>query len=281
MICECELFFVSWVFVLLSLFCSDCMLWIFDPLYVHAQVLSLTRTLFNPAVIGWVLALVYILAWVRMEEIAESKRNSQNMKLLSKKTSLKDADEPAILLSDYSDKMNGVLFEKSGLSDMWAHIQSKGKVPLKMSAICQPVRATAGDGIVWQSDKLTIHEETIRNRSDLRERSFMSVREALQVIEPGFACVWKDPRKLLGKDTACHGNFDFHDPTNFLALFVNSNKFKRIGSVKLPVFLNSIQFGFDNQEVSFPNHPLFPRIKIPSSDGFFAIAIIASSVVAN
>lgn len=229
---------------------------------IFDQTLSLTRTMFNPAVIGSILVIIYVFAWIRMEELGDSKRHSQNEKLLAKKSLSKSGViENTFSLSDYSDQYNGIWFGHNGFTELMAHVQRK--VPLAMNPLCQPIQ-TLPEGILWRSSLLKISSLT----NDLP----LSPEEALRIIEDGFTCIWGDAR-FLAKDFICYSKINFHDSINFFNVYTTPQMFKRIGSISLSDFQKAVF----NDAICF-DHPVFPKIKIEDKQVLTAIQVLASSI---
>ena len=236
--------------------------------------LSIVRSIFNPSLIGAILVIIYILAWFKMEELWETKRKATNKHLLEKET---DSQMP---LSEYCDKHNGGLFEKTSLLNVLNHMRSKGKVPLHISELCQPVKTAPGRGIFWISCAISLRDEPRIDilMPNIRSKTNIAFQESLEYIVRGGPCIWKDPRSIfLGKESLVWFDVDFHDSVNFLSIYSNSLKYKRMGSLRIDQFLNDkTDFNFESLEIKFEDSKSIEKVKINDSMAFLAIALLFS-----
>jgi hypothetical protein len=82
------------------------MLWLISYIpKTHETLLRLLHTIFNPTMIGSMIAVIYIIAWIRMENISELKRTSTNSKLMEK-----SGNDEYLSLEEYSLESHGELF---------------------------------------------------------------------------------------------------------------------------------------------------------------------------
>lgn len=243
----------------------DTISYLFNEFFrTYNALLSLSHSLFNPQIIGSVLVAMYVYAWFRMESISESKRRTDNQRVLTKKSFRHTSSNlDGISLDEYSQKTNGIFFESSSLSDVVSHMQTKGKVPLKMHPVCQPIQ-TVPCGVLWQSKIVSISQQI---------PAPIPIRQALKLDT--FQASWKDPRSMLfTKETVCYGSINYHIELNFLSFFDSIHKFKRIGSVSLSQFKKMIS---QNGELLFDN-PRFSKIKINDKNTFNALITIAAHI---
>jgi hypothetical protein len=257
------------------------MLWLVHLIpRIHSWSLWLVHTIFNPSLIGGVVTVLYILAWLRMEKIAEAKRTANNERILEKN---KKGITNTMSLEEYCKKYNGVLFGDNTFFDIVKHMKSNGKVPLKMAEVCQPIKFPPAPGVLWQSACLSLREEprvqipaveTVYNT--VRSKTNLSIKDSLEFIIPGGHCVWKDPRTMfLAKESVVYFKIDFHDPSNFFALYTNEHRFKRICSMKLEQFLNeSNTFDFETNEVTFDGSKVIDRVRIYNNNVFLGLAML-------
>jgi len=213
-----------------------------------------------------------------MEGIAESKRVASNNKLLEK-----SGNSSNISLEEYCKKSHGVMFGDSSILDVLSHMKSDGKVPLKMSAVCQPVMFPPAPGIIWQSACVSIREEPRIQTpgveslySTVRSKSNTSMKNTFETIIPGALCIWKDPRSvLLAKESIVFFKIDFHDGVNFFALYTNEHRFKRIGSISIDQFLKtSNRFNFETNEIVFDGSKVIDKIRVSDQEIFLGLAML-------
>jgi hypothetical protein len=217
------------------------------------RILQISRAIFNPLYFGTALLIIFIYAWFRMEHIAERKRLEANSRILLKKSS---DTGPSLL--DYSHEMNGKLFAENGVLDVINSMLSKGRKPLKMAQICQPVVNPTEAKILWESAAIRIRNipnvggDYLKLFEDIRSNSTLSVKDAASVASHGGIGHWRDPKKrIFSKEHTVYLSFNFHDATNFLGIYSESLRFKRMCSLSLDDFLHYKKIDTNTLTITF------------------------------
>ena len=229
---------VDWISII-SLFC--------------VRVMTISRAIFHPIFFGTFLLAFFVYAWFRMEQIAEQKRLEANSRILLKKSS----DTRKSLLQ-YTNEVNGRLFHGNGFLDVLKSMKSKGRIPLKMAKVCQPVVNAPEAKILWESSAIRIRNiprttvEHLKLFEHIRSVSTISIKDATQVCSQGGVGYWKDPkRKFFAKEKSVFVSFNFHDSTNFFALYTDSEKFKRLCSLSTAKFLAYHRINEEGRTITF------------------------------
>jgi hypothetical protein len=187
-----------------------------------------------------------------MEAIAETKRKETNIRILTKKAA--DVDES---LLEYSDRVNGEIFEHNTAGDVIQSMFTKGKTPLRMAPMCQPALAPPGHNILWESNCVRIKAVPLLHRESksrlfeaIKPTSALTIRDALQVLSLGGVAYWKDPRKkLFSKEKTVFAEFSFYDPDNFLCIYEDSFGLKRIMSIPASALFDSKHPNVETREI--------------------------------
>jgi hypothetical protein len=199
-----------------------------------ARTLETTRALFNPVFFGSGFLLAFIFAWFRMERIAEAKRIEANSRILLKRSS-----DTRVPLALYCDQTNGQLFSINNFLDVFRSMTSKGRKPLKMAPICQPVIKPLEPHILWESAIVRVRTIPVEipERIDLFEHiragSTLSIKDAVQITAQGGLGYMSTRRNIFSKEQTVYISFDFHDAANFMGLFADAHRLKRLCSIPL------------------------------------------------
>lgn len=248
-----------------------------DTIVVVPSVLSrlfwFTRTIFNPLFFGFGFLLCFIYAWCRMERIAEVKRLDANSRILLKKSS-----DTRISLLHYTDQTNGKVFGVNTFTDIIKSMSSKGKTPLKMASICQPVVRQTGAHVLWESSVLRIRTVPVTEGDkpelfeQIRTSSTMSIKDASQIIAHGGVGHWIPKKGMFSKELTVYISFNFHDAINFMGIFADSYRMKRLCSVSVRTFLEFKEIDLNQRLLRFET---VDQIRFHDDPFFNAVCLIA------
>jgi hypothetical protein len=219
---------------------------------MFSTALAVSRSIFNPMYFGTFFTVLFVYAWFRMEAMAEAKRKETNFRILSKK-----AVEGGESLLEYSDRINGKIFEHNTATDVVNSMFSKGKTPLRMAPMCQPALAPPGPNILWESNCVRIKSVPLLHRDSrsklfdaVRQISPLTIKDALQVLSVGGIAYWRDPhKKIFSKEKTVYTEFNFYDSDNFLAIYLDSSCMKRLSSIRASSLLDCREPDFDFREL--------------------------------
>jgi hypothetical protein len=204
-----------------------------------SRIIATTRAIFNPLYFGFGFLILFIYAWYRMEKIAEAKRLNANSRILLKKSS-----DARISLLQYTDRTNGKLIGTNSVTDVLKSMSSKGKIPLQMAPLCQPVIRQSDPNVLWESSIVRIQPVPVTEGDkpalfeQIRSSCTMSIKDATQIISHGGVGYWMPKKGVFSKEQTVYISLNFHDPVNFMGLYADSNRLKRLCSVSLKDFLD-------------------------------------------
>ena len=244
-----------------------------------ADIVAVTRMVFNPLYFGMGFLMLFVWAWFRMEAIAEKKRTSTNVRMMAKRS----VGALRISLMDYSDKYNGEIFLKNKFFDVINSIKSNGRIPLKAASICQPVLPSLGENVLWKSNCVQVMTVPVITGRDqflqaVRETAVLSIRDALHIVAMGGTGHWRDPRKrIFSKVRLVSLKFNFFDQYNFMCIYQDRHGFKRICSESVEDFFCFESVHVESQELIFSDKNKkygVGKIKIIDEIFFSAIALL-------
>ena len=213
---------------------------------------DITRAIFNPLYFGFIFLGGFTYAWFRMEQIAEAKRVEANSRILLKRSS-----DRRIALVQYTDMINGQLFSENSFMDILKSMASKGKTPLKMASICQPVVRPSEPYVLWESayvriKTLPLHEKHRLQLFDyIRSTSTLSIKDATNIVSHGGLGYWYPKKGFFHKEHTVFLALNFHDSTNFFGLYADSHLLKRLCSVSAQNFFNVPKVDTNKSTISF------------------------------
>jgi hypothetical protein len=237
----------------------------------HAFITSIARAILNPALIGAVVFVIYVLAWNRMEYLSDKRRRAMNERLTGELVSIETYVE---------DTSGDALFIHTSFTEVVNHMRSKGRIPLQFSDRCQPFVPAPSTEIFWQSECVALRETPRLEMSELFEavvyRARLSMDEVLDSVTNGGKCLWKDSRGIFGgKESTYWIQFDFHDGNNFFAIFIDNRYNKRVVSMRVSEFLDDeVSFDFETKSITFPQSKLITSVKIPDNTLLLSIATL-------
>lgn len=241
-----------------------------------ADLIALTRMVFNPLFFGAFFLVVSICAWFRMEAIAERKRTNTNVRILAKKS----ISQLHMSLREYSDKYNGNIFETNGFTEVINSMVTKGKTPLKAASICQPVVPSIGENVLWKSNCMRILTDPVADGNAVkskffeavRQKTVLSIRDALHIVALGGEVHWKDTRGLIfSKDRLVTLKFNFFDPDAFMCIYLDRHGFKRVCAESVKNFFRFQSADHLAQEIVFDK---IHKIRVPDETFFSALALL-------
>jgi hypothetical protein len=233
---------------------------------------EISRAIFNPLYFGFIFLAGFTYAWFRMEQIAESKRLEANSRILLKKSS-----DKRIPLVQYTDTINGKLFAINNFMDIIKSMFSKGKTPLKMAPICQPVVRPSEANVLWESSYVRVKTVPVQDKERLhlfeyiRKTSTLSIRDATQIVAHGGLGYWASKKGFFHKERTVFLAFNFHDSVNFFAIYADANKLKRLCSVSTEQFFESSKVDTQNDSISFEK---IENIRFHDSIFFNAVCLL-------
>jgi hypothetical protein len=215
-------------------------------------VLNVSRTIFSPTIIGFTLIVLYIFAWIRMEQLSELEDQKSSSPTESSK-----------------------LFKQNSIYDIIANFRSKGKHLLKFGSICQPVRSVESPGVYWENEFIQIMIQPVIRFPEnfelsIKDKNRFNLFNSLNLFVMTGAPIGVIQKHLIhNSENYFNISIDFNNINSFINL--HESKFKRNFSIKF-VEISNLIFIFDKFEIYFKNK----IFKFENTENFFLFFILYS-----